>query len=289
MALATRGDDDDGAGAVDARAVRAVRAREGDDDDDDDAAARKRVRADVATARAIVARAVVQLWLTTSMTSMTASSSRAALRGRRVGAASSATTTTSRSRCAPVLRADGGWLDKLNPFKKSAPASTSIEQRAPTQRGKSGELLSKEMSEELFGKGLMGKLASKAVNAAAGALKEQFESAREVTDACYDDAVRAVKLDSAVLNAFGGSVECGPVISQSSSSVNVNGTKQTRVGIAFQCRGANGVAGMIQAQSDGTTTTCVANLQDGRQFQVGSASSVYGDVIDVDASDVIDV
>lgn len=187
-----------------------------------------------------------------------------------------------------MLRADGGWLDKLNPFKKNAPASTSIE-RAPTQRAKSGELLSKEMSEELFGKGLMGKLASKAVNAAAGALKEQFESAREATDACYDDAVRAVKLDSAVLNAFGGSVECGPVISQSSSSLNVNGTKQTRIGIAFQCRGANGVAGMIQAQSDGATTTCVANLQDGRQFQVGSASSVYGDFIDVDASDVIDV
>ena len=230
------------------------------------------------------------MWLTTSMTSMTASSSRAALRGRRVGAASATTTTTtSRSRRAPVLRADGGWLDKLNPFKKSAPASTSIEQRAPTQRGKSGELLSKEMSEELFGKGLMGKLASKAVNAAAGALKEQFESAREVTDACYDDAVRAVKLDSAVMNAFGGSVECGPVISQSSSSININGTKQMRVGIAFQCRGANGAGAMIQAQSDGTSTTCVANFQDGRQFQVGSASSVYGDVIDVDASDVIDV
>ena len=150
-------------------------------------------------------------------------------------------------------------------------------------------MLSKEMSEELFGKGLMGKLATKAVNAAAGALKEQFESAREVTDACYDDAVRAMKLDSAVMNAFGGSVECGPVISQSSSSININGTKQTRVGIAFQCRGANGAGAMIQAQSDGTSTTCVANFQDGRQFQVGSASSVYGDVIDVDASDVIDV
>ena len=59
MALATRGDDVDGADAdadaVDARAVRAVRAREVGDDED--AAARRRVRAcaDVA-ARAIVAR-----------------------------------------------------------------------------------------------------------------------------------------------------------------------------------------------------------------------------------------
>ena len=58
-----------------------------------------------------------------------------------------------------------GKLGKLNPFKRRDDAGGALERKKPSEEKK--EFLSREVSEQIFGKGLMGKIAASAVNAAA--------------------------------------------------------------------------------------------------------------------------
>ena len=191
-----------------------------------------------------------------------------------------------------------GKLGKLNPFKRRDDAGGSLERKRPSEEKK--EFLSREVSEQIFGKGLMGKIAASAVNAAASSLGKSLADARDAADACYEDAKRAVRLDAEVSRALGGGdIQFGPVMQQ--SSMNVNGKTTTQIG--FQCRGASGIAGFVRASSseaDGTTT--VVQLSDGRAITVGSLSgsprdassssgtgNTYDEVFDISPDDVIDV
>lgn len=191
-----------------------------------------------------------------------------------------------------------GKLNKLNPFKRRDDAGGALERKRPSEEKK--EFLSREVSEQIFGKGLMGKIAASAVNAAASSLGKSLAEARDAADACYEDAKRAVRLDPEVARALGGGdIQFGPVMQQSSMSVNGKTTTQ----IGFQCRGASGIAGFVRASSseaDGTTT--VVQLSDGRTITVGSLSgsprdassssgtgNTYDEVFDISPDDVIDV
>lgn len=190
-----------------------------------------------------------------------------------------------------------GKLNKLNPFKRRDDAGGALERKRPSEEKK--EFLSREVSEQIFGKGLMGKIAASAVNAAASSLGKSLADARDAADACYEDAKRAVRLDPEVNRALGGGdIQFGPVMQQ--SSMNVNGKTTTQIG--FQCRGASGIAGFVRASSseaDGTTT--VVQLSDGRTITVGSLSggprdasssgtgNTYDEVFDISPDDVIDV
>ena len=191
-----------------------------------------------------------------------------------------------------------GKLNKLNPFKRRDDAGGALERKRPSEEKK--EFLSREVSEQIFGKGLMGKIAASAVNAAASSLGKSLADARDAADACYEDAKRAVRLDPEVTRALGGGdIQFGPVMQQ--SSMNVNGKTTTQIG--FQCRGASGIAGFVRASSseaDGTTT--VVQLSDGRTITVGSLSgaprdassssgtgNTYDEVFDISPDDVIDV
>lgn len=193
-------------------------------------------------------------------------------------------------------------LKRLNPFakKEETTTSTSVERAREDARGGGGDVIPRDVREQIFGKGLMGKIVGGAANAMAGQLRDQMAAAGEASATCYEDASRDVKLDRNLERALGGGrVECGPVVQQSSSSSNVNGVKTTQTFIAFQVRSSTtGRVALVRAQSDGARTTSVAQLDDGRTLEIGRVSGggdatddpyASGGVFDVDADDVIDV
>lgn len=191
-------------------------------------------------------------------------------------------------------------LKRLNPFAKKEETSTSVERAQRDARGGGGDVIPRDVREQIFGKGLMGKIVGGAANALAGQLRDQMSVAADAAARCYEDASRDVKLDRNLELALGGGrVECGPVVQQSSSSSNVNGVKTTQTFVAFQVRSSTtGRVALVRAQSNGANTTSVAQLDDGRTLEIGRASGggdenddpyASGGVIDVDADDVIDV
>jgi hypothetical protein len=139
----------------------------------------------------------------------------------------------------------------------------------------------------------MGKLARKAVNAAAGALRDRFRESAAAAEETYDAATRAAKLDRALARALGDEnerVECGPVQTRSSVTSSVNGERRTRVEIGFVARSpSTGRSAFVTASGDGSGSfECAARLADGRALSIGAASG-SGDFLG-DASDaVIDV
>lgn len=143
-------------------------------------------------------------------------------------------------------------------------------------------------SEQVFGKGPIGAIARAATKVVFRGLSEQFQRASASAEACYEDATRAARVDRALASALGGDVTCGRVMSQSSSSMNVNGKTTTRTTVTFQCRGASGATATVSATNDGVKTRANAILPNGERIDIGSASSAFGDVIDVDPLDVID-
>ena len=237
-----------------------------------------------------------QSWTHTRARAMTGTLSRPA----QALARAQASPTRRRRRCVTTHAGkDGvlGKLSKLNPFKRRADAGGALERKRPSEEKK--EFLSREVSEQIFGKGLMGKIAASAVNAAASSLGKSLADARDAADACYEDAKRAVRLDPEVSRALGGGdIQFGPVMQQSSMSVNGKTTTQ----IGFQCRGASGTAGFVRASSsDADGTAAVVQLSDGRTITVDSLSktsrtasssgtgNTYDEVFDISPDDVIDV
>ena len=116
---------------------------------------------------------------------------------------------------------DDSLLSKLNPFKavKKAQQKASIEK----QKKEAGKVISDDMRKQMFGEGLMGRMAAGMINNVAGALKEQMSEATEKSEQCYDAATRLVSNDPRVRKHLGDGVQCTPPMSQMSSSMNVNG------------------------------------------------------------------
>ena len=76
---------------------------------------------------------------------------------------------------------DDSLLSKLNPFKavKKAAEKRSIEK----QKQDAAKVISDDMRKQMFGEGLMGKMAAGMINNVAGALKEQMSEAAEKSQA----------------------------------------------------------------------------------------------------------
>ena len=85
----------------------------------------------------------------------------------------------------------------------------------------------------------------------------------------------------------------------STSSTAANGVETARTFVAYQVRSsATGRVAVVSAENDGTRTTSVATLDDGRTLEIGRASGggggetddpyASGGVFDVEADDVID-
>ena len=202
-------------------------------------------------------------------------------------AASLARTRQSREvvRAPGVARAmaddDESLLRKLNPFKaiKKQQEKAAIEKR----REEANKVISDDVRKQLFGDGLMGKMAAGLINNAAGALKEQFNAAAEASEVTYDAAVRAVRNDTRVRRALGDDVQATPPMSQMSNSSSVNG-----VDVAVTVMGT-GESFLLEDVTNGADVEefweAGANPTEGSKAWGGSA----GATIDIDADDVIDV
>lgn len=187
---------------------------------------------------------------------------------------------------------DAGFLNSLKKLNRFAKKETSVERA----RRDEVEASTRQMTEAIFGKGLGGKVMGAMVNKVAGSLREQMAAAGEASAEAYDDAVRAIKLDRELENALGGEIECGPVMSQSSSSSVVNGKKTSKIVIGFAVQSRRtGRRAFVQAESDGENTVVSARDDAGRVFQIGTSSgakgsgNTYDEVFDIDPNDVIDV
>ena len=214
---------------------------------------------------------------------------------------------------------DESLLDKLNPFKamKKQQEKAAIEKR----REEANKVISDDVRKQLFGDGLMGKMAAGLINNAAGALKEQFNAAAEASEVTYDAAVRAVRNDTRVRRALGDDVQATPPMSQMSNSSSVNGVTVQTSTIGFVLQDAR-TGKQAQAQAKGTTgadgalrvDVAVTVLGTGESFLLedvtnGADAQAFweagevadptggskawggsaGATIDIDADDVIDV
>ena len=190
-------------------------------------------------------------------------------------------------------------LRRLNPFAEST-TRTEIDRARSDARGGQGDVIPRDVREKVFGKGIAGKIVGAAANAAANALRDRMSVVAENTERCYEESTRDVKLDRALERELGGGrVECGPATRASTSSTAANGVETARTFVAYQVRSsATGRVAVVSAENDGTRTTSVATLDDGRTLEIGRASGggggetddpyASGGVFDVEADDVID-
>lgn len=143
---------------------------------------------------------------------------------------------------------DDSLLSKLNPFK----AVKKAQQKAELQRRKedANKVINDDMRKQLFGDGLVGRMAAGMINNVAGALKEQMSEAAEKSQDCYEAATRAVRNDSRARRYLGEEIQCTPPMSQMSSSMNVNGVATQTTQIMFLAQGpGNGRSAQVQAVS----------------------------------------
>ena len=212
-------------------------------------------------------------------------------------AASLARTRQSREvvRAPGVARAmaddDESLLRKLNPFKaiKKQQEKAAIEKR----REEANKVISDDVRKQLFGDGLMGKMAAGLINNAAGALKEQFNAAAEASEVTYDAAVRAVRNDTRVRRALGDDVQATPPMSkqaQAQAKGTTGADGALRVDVAVTVLGT-GESFLLEDVTNGADAEAfweageVADPTEGSKAWGGSA----GATIDIDADDVIDV
>jgi hypothetical protein len=142
---------------------------------------------------------------------------------------------------------DEGFLSKINPFKAVAKAK---EKSAIAKReADKNSIINDDLRKQLFGDGLLGKVAAGVINNAAGALKNQMAESMEASQEAYDAATRAVRMDAATRERLGGDMTFTPPMSQMSSSMNVNGVTRQSVQIGFIAQSARG---------DGRSASCNA-------------------------------
>ena len=171
------------------------------------------------------------------------------------------------------------FFEKLNPFKKKENALTTTEREQQmnmnNRKNKKNELINSTQREQLFGKGLMGRVATGVINNLAGQLAEGMSEMRTNVEDAYDIARGKCEKDGKLREALGGEdVVVGPVTTQMSNSMNVNGkrTDVTRIGMIASSSSGTKVASIAVTMESVTTgkknVTVVATLRNGESFEV---------------------
>jgi len=185
------------------------------------------------------------------------------------------------------------FFEKLNPFKKKENALTTTEREQQmnmnNRKNKKNELINSTQREQLFGKGLMGRVATGVINNLAGQLAEGMSEMRTNVEDAYDIARGKCEKDGKLREALGGEdVVVGPVTTQMSNSMNVNGkrTDVTRIGMIASSSSGNRVASIAVTMESVTTgkknVTVVATLRNGESFEVdGVGGGGVGRNVDV--------
>jgi len=184
------------------------------------------------------------------------------------------------------------FFEKLNPFKKKENALTTTEREQMnmnTRRNKKNELINSTQREQIFGKGLMGRVATGVINNLAGQLAEGMSEMRTNVEDAYEIARRKCEKDGKLREALGGEdVVVGPVTTQMSNSMNVNGkrTDVTRIGMIASSSSGTKVASIAVTMESVTTgkknVTVVATLRSGESFEVdGVGGGGIGRNVDV--------
>ena len=181
------------------------------------------------------------------------------------------------------------FLEKMNPFKKKTSSDASV-QRQSQKKTKKRDLISSEQREQLFGNGLMGRVATGVINNLARKVGEEYEGMYANVEEAYDIARRKCERDGKLREALGGGeVIVGPVTMQMSNSMNVNGKKTdvTRIGmVASSSASGNNVASIAATMESVTTGTknvrVIATMPSGQSFEVdGVGGGGVGGNVDV--------
>ena len=188
------------------------------------------------------------------------------------------------------------FLEKMNPFKKKTSSSDNAasvqRQSSPKKKTtkKRGDLISSEQREQLFGNGLMGRVATGVINNLARKVGEEYEGMYANVEEAYDIARRKCERDGKLREALGGGeVIVGPVTMQMSNSMNVNGKKTdvTRIGmVASSSASGNNVASISATMESVTAGTknvrVIATMRSGQSFEVdGVGGGGVGGNVDV--------
>ena len=185
------------------------------------------------------------------------------------------------------------FFEKLNPFKKKENALTTTEREQQmnmnNRKNKKNELINSTQREQLFGKGLMGRVATGVINNLAGQLAEGMSEMRTNVEDAYEIARSKCEKDGKLREALGSEdVIVGPVTTQMSNSMNVNGkrTDMTRIGMIASSSSGNRVASIAVTMESVTTgkknVTVVATLRNGESFEVdGVGGGGVGRNVDV--------
>ena len=195
------------------------------------------------------------------------------------------------------------FLEKMNPFKKKTSSDASVQrqsqkktssdasvQRQSQKKTKKRDLISSEQREQLFGNGLMGRVATGVINNLARKVGEEYEGMYANVEEAYDIARRKCERDGKLREALGGGeVIVGPVTMQMSNSMNVNGKKTdvTRIGmVASSSASRNNVASISATMESVTAGTknvrVIATMPSGQSFEVdGVGGGGVGGNVDV--------
>ena len=138
------------------------------------------------------------------------------------------------------------------------------------------------MRKEIFGDGIVGRLASGLINKAASSLKEQMDTMAASTEVTYDAAQRAVCNDARCRRALGEDINVTPPMSQSNNSQSLNGrTVQTTI-VGFVAQGMR-TGKQAQVQASSTTDADGEFTVDVRVTVVGSGEVI--ELVDVTRGD----
>ena len=192
-------------------------------------------------------------------------------------------------------KTEESFLEKMNPFKKKTSSSDNAasvqRQSSPKKKTtKKRDLISSEQREQLFGNGLMGRVATGVINNLARKVGEEYEGMYANVEEAYDIARRKCERDGKLREALGGGeVIVGPVTMQMSNSMNVNGKKTdvTRIGmVASSSASGNNVASISATMESVTAGTknvrVIATMPSGQSFEVdGVGGGGVGGNVDV--------
>ncbi|CAE8615332.1 unnamed protein product [Polarella glacialis] len=169
-----------------------------------------------------------------------------------------------------------GWLERIGDGVKSLLGLQPKEESKPAVRSPQDSSIASPFS------GLQGGLIKALLKPLVGMFGSMMQDSQDDTQRVLAEAQGALLRSG----RFGSRVECGSILGQSYSSMNINGQKSAQVQLQFQfqCEGRTGTASCTaKIQGDGSVE--LTNLQaDGESLDVSNAQggARQGGVIDVD-------